>query len=33
MGTTIIAGIMTGLLVFGAVFCIWMANYEHIEVR
>ena len=33
METSIIAGIMSGLLFLGAVFCYLMAKYEHIEVR
>lgn len=33
METTIIAGIMSGLLLLGAAFCYLMAKYEHIEVR
>lgn len=33
METSIIAAIMGGLLVLGAVFCYLMAKFEHIEVR
>ena len=33
METSIIAAIMSGLLVLGAVFCYLMVKFEHIEVR